>query len=241
MRSYHARRRDVTAREATRDDSNATPVFRRPGAGWPDDVMLVGGDLRPAVVLDAYAGGLFPMHLGGHLAWWFPDPRGILPVDGMYISTSLERARRRFEIRIDTAFDAVIEGCADPARPHGWINNDIIAAYRTLHEMGAAHSVEAWAKDDGMLAGGLYGVSIGGLFAADSKFYRRRDASKVAVAGLVDVLSSAGDGEQRLIDVQWQTEHLARLGVIEVGADEYLRRLEAALTLPDPDWAGSAL
>ena len=176
------------------------------------------------------------MHIGAHLGWWFPDPRGILPVDGMYISTSLQKTRRRYEIRVDTAFDQVLTGCADPARPHGWIDDDIRAAYTELHRMGVAHSVEAWARDDGELVGGLYGVSIGGLFAAESKYHSRRDASKAAVAGLVDILAAAGDAEQRLIDVQWQTEHLATLGVIEVDGADYLRRLEVALTLSPPDW-----
>jgi len=190
-----------------------------------------GADLAPGTLLAAYRAGLFPMPLRGvaAMAWWSPDPRGVLPLDGFHVSRSLRRSLRRYEIRVDTAFDAVVAACADPARPHGWITREIRRAYQALHALGWAHSVEAWDADG--LAGGLYGVQIGGLFAAESKFHVRTDASKAALAGLVARLREAGGA--RLLDVQWRTEHLATLGVVEVPRREYLRRLEAALRLPE--------
>ena len=127
-----------------------------------------------------------PVGRGPRIAWWSPDPRGVLPLDGLRITRSLRQSNRRYEVRIDTAFDAVIQRCADPTRDGGWISADIIRAYTTLHELGWAHSVETF--EDGRLVGGLYGVSIGGFFAGESMFHDARDASKVALLGLVDRL-----------------------------------------------------
>lgn len=200
--------------------------------GTDSDLIVIGADLEPGTILDAYRRGLFPMNYMPHvLGWWSPDPRGILPLDSLHVSRSLRRSIRRFEIRVDTAFRDVIAGCADPRRPHGWITPEIIAAYTRLHELGWAHSIEAWTRD-GALAGGLYGVAIGGLFAAESKFHAVTDASKAAVAGLVDLMRAHGGA---LLDVQWRTDHLARLGVVEVSRVEYLRRLEEAIRLPPPE------
>ena len=123
-----------------------------------------------------------------------------------------------------------MRGCADPRRPHGWIDEEFVAAYVALHQLGWAHSVEVWR--DGALAGGLYGVAIGGLFAAESKFHRERDASKVAVVGLVDLMR---DGGATLLDVQWTTPHLESLGAVDVARDDYLDRLAAALARPQPE------
>jgi leucyl/phenylalanyl-tRNA---protein transferase len=190
------------------------------------DVIAVGGDLEPGTILNAYANGLFPMPLEGRLAWWSPDPRGIIPLDGLRISRSLRKSCARFEIRVDTAFDEVIAACADPRRPHGWISGDIEEAYQRLHSLGWVHSVEAWSRDDGSLAGGLYGVAIGGLFAGESMFHRRTDASKVALVGLVELLNSEQDGSNRLLDVQWKTDHLASLGAIDVPRKEYVERVK---------------
>ena len=212
--------------------------FRRPGRGWPEEVLALGGDLEPHTLLDAYARGLFPMPVAGTLTWWSPDPRGVLPVEAMHVSRSLRRAARRFEIRVDTAFDAVMVGCADPRRAHGWIDAHFRRAYGRLHRLGHAHSVEAWSVADGELAGGLYGVSIGGLFAAESKFHRLRDASKVAVLGLVELLQAQPAPDSRLVDVQWRTDHLATLGVVDIERGMYLARLEQALALPPPAWPG---
>ena len=169
-------------------------------ARMPDgaEIAGVGADLAPGTLLAAYRRGLFPMRLQargplglGQLGWWSPDPRGIMPLDGMHVSRSLRRSQRRFEIRVDTAFVDVMRGCADPRRPHGWIDKKFVAAYSELHELGWAHSVETWQVDvrgRDALVGGLYGVAIGGLFAAESKFHRVSDASKVAVVALVDLL-----------------------------------------------------
>lgn len=188
-------------------------------------------------MLLAYRSGIFPMPLqrDSVMAWWSPDPRAVIPLDGLHVSRSLRKAMRAFDIRIDTAFEAVIDACADPSRPGRWINGDIRAAYVRLHEMGWVHSIEAWSRDDGRLAGGLYGVAIGGLFAGESMFHHETDASKTALVALVDLLRDDGaGGSGRLLDVQWQTKHLASLGAVEMARVEYLRRLERALPLALP-------
>jgi leucyl/phenylalanyl-tRNA--protein transferase len=135
------------------------------------------------------------------------------------------------EVRVDTAFDAVIRACGDPSRDSGWIDDEIVDAYTELHELGWAHSVETW--QDGRLVGGLYGVSIGGLFAGESMFHRVTDASKVALVGLVDLLRDE-HADRRLLDVQWSTPHLASLGVVEIRRSTYLDLLKDALEVPLP-------
>ena len=210
-------------------------------AAGDNEIAGVGADLAPGTLLAAYRQGLFPMRLHargpiglGHLAWWSPDPRGIIPLDGLQVSRSLRRSCRRFEVRVDTAFEAVMRGCADPRRPHGWIDKKFIAAYGELHRLGWAHSVETWQEDaEGRLelAGGLYGVCIGGLFAAESKFHRARDASKVAVVALVDLLREGGG---TLLDVQWTTPHLASLGAVDVPRARYLELVADAVARPQP-------
>lgn len=200
-----------------------------------DDLVAVGADLEPGTLLGAYRRGLFPMpgpDAGDPPYWFSPLRRGILPLDGLRVSRSLRRSLKHFEIRVDTAFDEVVAACADPQRPLGWIDGPVREAYGRLHRLGWAHSVEAWA--DGELAGGLYGVAVGGLFAGESMFHRRTDASKAALVGLVERLRDE-HAEDRLLDVQWSTPHLASLGVVEVDRDDYLRRLQAALALPEPD------
>ncbi len=193
----------------------------------------VGADLQPATLITAYRSGLFPMPIGDgetvDIGWWSPDPRGILPLDGILISRSLYRSLKHFEIRVDTAFDAVVQACADPRRAGGWINDAIASAYGELHRLGWAHSVEAWSRDTGELAGGLYGVAIGGLFAGESMFHWRTDASKVALVGLVERLEKGGG---KLLDCQWQTRHLASLGCVTVSRGEYLQRLAVAIDGP---------
>lgn len=131
---------------------------------------------------------------------------------------------------MDTAFAEVIDACADPARPHGWIDGQIAAAYRELHRLGWAHSVEAWTPE-GDLVGGLYGIAVGGLFAGESMFHHAPDASKVALVHLVDLLN---DGGAALLDVQWTTDHLISLGAVDVAREDYLERLAAALARPLP-------
>jgi leucyl/phenylalanyl-tRNA--protein transferase len=206
------------------------------GAEPGEDLIGVGADLRPGTVLLAYRRGLFPMGLGRRgarpIGWWSPDPRGILPLDGVVVSRSLRRSMSRFEVRVDTAFEEVVAGCAAPGRDGRWITPSISRAYAELYRLGWAHSVECWSGDE--LVGGLYGVAIGGLFAGESMFYRRRDASKVALVSLVGFMAAAGDPAERLLDVQWRTNHLASLGIVEVPRTTYLHRLAAALELPVP-------
>ena len=214
-----------------------TPWGFPPRESWDpeDDLVAVGADLEPGTLVTAYAAGLFPMPVTldaeEHLGWFSPVERGVLPLDGMRVSRSLRRSARDFEIRVDTAFDDVVAACADPARRDGWINEDFKHAYGRLHRLGWAHSVEAWR--DGRLAGGLYGVSLGGLFAGESMFHHERDASKVALLALVDLLNDQ-HVDRRVLDVQWQTPHLETLGVVRRPRAEYLESLEASLRLPLP-------
>ena len=210
------------------------PDFTRPDqdAACTDDLVGRGADLAPGTLLSAYRSGLFPMPDGGSgMSWWSPRDRGVLPLDAMCVSRSLAKSCRRMELRVDTSFEDVVSACADPARDGGWIDADIAAAYTRLHRLGWAHSVETW--QHGELVGGLYGVAIGGLFAGESMFHRVTDASKVALVGLVDLLSDEYAGA-RLLDVQWRTPHLASLGVVEVPRAGYVRALHAALQVPLP-------
>jgi leucyl/phenylalanyl-tRNA--protein transferase len=198
------------------------------------EIVGAGADLEPGTLLAAYRSGLFPMPAQpGLMAWWSPDPRGIVPLDGLRVSRSLRRSCARFEIRVDTACEEVIEECADERRIGAWIDPEIKAAYLRLHQLGWVHSVEAW-DGNGRLAGGLYGVAVGGLFAGESMFHRQTDASKVALVGLVELLRDEGAGpwDRRLLDVQWVTPHLATLGAVEVTRTHYHQLLAAALTLP---------
>jgi leucyl/phenylalanyl-tRNA---protein transferase len=200
-------------------------------AAGDQGLLALGADLEPGTLLAAYRRGIFPMPLTGvrELPWFSPDPRGIVPLGDFKPSRSLRRSARRFAVTADTAFAAVVAGCADPRRPGGWITPTVGAAYERLHALGWAHSLEVW-DADGTLAGGLYGVEIGGLFAAESKFHVRTDASKVALAALVERLRAAGG--DRLLDVQWTTPHLHALGARDIARAEYLRRLATALDAP---------
>lgn len=194
----------------------------------------IGADLEPETIISAYRAGLFPMPINkiGDIGWWSPDPRGILPLDQLIVSRSLRQSMRNYTIRIDTAFDEVIDARGDTPRPGGWISPAIRKAYRRLHQLGWAHSVEAFAHD-GSLAGGLYGVSIGGLFAGESMFHRERDASKVALVALVEHLKSAG---AELLDIQWTTPHLVSLGAIDLDRDDYLEWLADVVDLKIAPW-----
>jgi leucyl/phenylalanyl-tRNA--protein transferase len=198
-----------------------------------DGVCGLGADLAPGTLLAGYRRGLFPMHLdrkARHLGWWSPDPRGVLPVDGLVVSRSLRRSLRRFDVTVDRAFEDVIGACARP-RPSGghWIHRSIVEAYTELHHLGWAHSIETWDRETGALVGGLYGVAIGGLFAGESMFHTATDASKAALVVLVGHLDPAG-----LLDVQWVTPHLASLGAVAIPAADYQRRLASALERPLP-------
>jgi len=192
------------------------------------EVVAIGADLAPGTVLAAYQAGMFPMPWQAKkIAWWSPDPRGVLPLEDLKVSRSLRKALPRFQIRVDTAFGAVIAACADPARDGAWIDKGVRRAYTRLHHDGWAHSVEAWA--DGELVGGLYGLAIGGLFAGESMFHHRTDASKAALVALVERLRAGG---ARLLDVQWLTPHLASLGAIEVPRSRYHELLDVAVAQP---------
>lgn len=198
-----------------------------------EEMLAIGADLSPRTLVAAYSRGIFPMEVatGGPIGWWSPDPRGVLPLDGLRVTRSLRASCRRYRVTLDTAFDEVIAGCADQRRAHGWITAEFRSAYARLHAEGFAHSVEVWQGGD--LVGGLYGVEIGGLFAGESMFHRARDASKVALVALVEALGGAeGAREGRLLDVQWATRHLESLGVTAIPRGEYLRRLALALGLP---------
>ena len=188
-------------------------------------------ELTPELLLNAYAVGIFPMaetRDDPELYWIDPERRGILPLEGFHVPRRLRRTVRRdvFEIRVDTAFRAVVAGCAEPTaeRPESWINDDIRTVYAALFDAGYAHSVECW--QDGALVGGLYGVAIGGAFFGESMFSRATDASKVALVHLVARLEAGGF---RLLDTQFVTAHLARFGAIEISREDYRRRLRAAL------------
>lgn len=209
----------------------ALPDPRRLPPSWAGrDLIAVGADLAPATLLAAYRLGLFPMRVAGELGWWSPDPRGVIPLDGLHVSRSLARSLRRYRISVDECFDDVVAGCADARRPGEWITPAFRRAYGELHRLGWAHSVEVWSGTS--LVGGLYGVSIGGLFAGESMFHRATDASKVALVALVDRLHDGVD--DRLLDVQWVTVHLASLGAVALRRRQYLRRLDRALLAPSP-------
>jgi len=195
--------------------------------------------LTPDLLIAAYSQGVFPMAAGRHdpaVYWFSPDPRGVLPLDAFHVPRSLKRTLRqqRFVIRHDTAFEAVIRGCAAarPGEEETWINGTIIDAFGELHRLGYAHSIECWR--DGRLMGGLYGLALGGAFFGESMFRdpttdRSTDASKVALAKTVEHLRRRS---YQLFDVQFGNAHLARFGATEVPRDDYLARLERALALP---------
>ncbi|WP_269304339.1 leucyl/phenylalanyl-tRNA--protein transferase [Aeromicrobium sp. HA] len=202
-------------------------------AEWPDDDCVASGaDLEPSTLFEAYRRGAFPMPDRRRLLWWSPTQRGVLGPGDLKVSRSLRRSMRSFTITVDTDFEAVIDACADPRRPGAWIDASIRRAYVRLFELGHAHSVET-RDEEGRLVGGLYGVGIGALFAGESMFHRRTDASKAALVGLVERMSVLPDW---LIDTQWQTPHLATLGVREVPRATYLAAIEALVDLPAPDW-----
>ena len=184
------------------------------------------------LLVGAYASGWFPMATDGEIRWYSPDPRGILPLDGIHFPRRLTRVARqgKFRIEIDRAFGDVIRACAsddrDPADPGSWIDGEIIESYTALHEQGLAHSVETWLDD--RLVGGLYGVALRGAFFGESMFHRETDASKVALVALVERLRARG---YTLLDTQWVTPHLEQFGAVEIPREDYLRRLEQSLRL----------
>ena len=186
------------------------------------------GVIEPDLLLNAYAQGIFPMGMPeGDIAWFSPDPRGVLPLESFHLPHGLARSlkKNRFEVRYDTAFEAVMRACAE--REETWIDEEIVRSYVKLHRLGFAHSVETWRE--GALAGGLYGVALGGAFFGESMFHRETDASKIALCALVERLR---ERQFTLLDLQWVTPHLATFGAIEIPRRAYLKKLRAALTLP---------
>jgi leucyl/phenylalanyl-tRNA--protein transferase len=212
------------------DDPEAFPAPERADRSG---LLAVGGDLRPARLLAGYRRGIFPWYSEGQpILWHSPDPRFVLLPERLHVSRSLEKVLRRgtYSLRADTAFDAVVEGCAEAPRPGQdgtWITPEMRAAYGTLHRMGHAHSVEAWKESQ--LVGGLYGVAVGRLFFGESMFSRAPDASKAAFASAARALFAAGC---LLIDCQVETEHLAHFGAEEVPRRRFLRLLAAGIDGP---------
>lgn len=214
--------------------AKAAATFRQrllpnPEGAGVTGLVAVGGSLQPERLLQAYRQGVFPWYSAGDpVLWWSPDPRALLELDRLHVSRRLRRTLRssKFSISVDRDFRGVIHGCADRAEGT-WITHEMIEAYETLHRLGHAHSLETW--QDGVLAGGIYGVAIGGFFAGESMFTLVRDASKVALVHLVERLRQRGFA---LFDLQFLTEHTARLGAMEIPRAEYLERLRRAVELP---------
>jgi leucyl/phenylalanyl-tRNA--protein transferase len=185
--------------------------------------------IDPALLVRAYREGVFPMAMEeGEIGWFSPDPRGILPLDGFHLPARLARVLRHggFEVTVDREFEAVMRACAARRGDGTWISDEIIQSYVALHRLGLAHSVEV--RRDGELAGGLYGVHLGGAFFGESMFHRVTDASKVALAWLVDHLNRRAF---QLLDIQWVTPHLSQFGAVEIPKRAYIARLKAALSV----------
>jgi leucyl/phenylalanyl-tRNA--protein transferase len=225
---------DVEAEPLPRDLSLSPPLyFPPPTATTAEGLLCVGGRLTPERLLDAYRHGIFPWPMWENepVAWWSPDPRAIIEFDRFHVSRRLHRTLRsgQFQATINRNFAGVIRGCATSPGRRGntWLTRSMIAAYNQMHELGHAHSLEVWHA--GRLAGGTYGMSVGGLFAAESMFYRVRDASKVALVHLVGHLHARG---YQLLDIQQWTPHTGSLGAVEIPRIEYLRRLAGAIELP---------
>jgi leucyl/phenylalanyl-tRNA--protein transferase len=223
-----------------RDSRGLTTRFRfpHPSSADEDGFVAVGGDLKPGTLLHAYGNGIFPWTTRP-ITWWSPDPRAIIPLGGLHVSRSLKKTLRTggFSTSFDRAFRAVMEGCAAPrpGRKETWISPAFITAYYRLHALGHAHSVEVWHGRS--LAGGLYGVSIGGFFAGESMFSEEENASKVALAAMEEKLRAEGF---ELFDVQFLTPHLRSMGAVEITRAEYLLKLHAA-TARDTRFSAAAM
>jgi leucyl/phenylalanyl-tRNA---protein transferase len=219
----------LTRRLRARHSQEEDRVWIEPAEADPFGIVGFGGDLVPERLLAAYSQGVFPMFDEGEpICWWSPDPRAIIELDELHISRRLQRTIRsgRFSVTLDQDFEAVMRACGE-REESTWINSEMIQAYCRLHEMGHAHSVEVW--HEGQLVGGVYGVSLGGLFAGESMFYRARDASKVAVAFLFERLRQCGF---ELFDTQILNDHTASLGAQEIPRSEYLQRLTKVVDKP---------
>lgn len=208
-------------------------IFPHPSLAEADGLLGVGGDLHPGRLLLGYANGIFPWYSSGQPILWFsPDPRYVLYPSKIHVGRSLRKRIRRgdYEIRLDTAFADVIRACRQKQRPGQrgtWITDDMETAYNALHQMGYAHSAEAW--QDGELVGGLYGVGLGGLFSGESMFTHASDASKVAFVWLTRQLDQWGT---EIIDCQIQTDHLERFGAQDLPRQNYLELLQTIIHAP---------
>lgn len=246
-----------------KDGANRARPWVSPELAGPDGLVGIGGDLRPATLLRAYSDGVFPWFSHGDpILWWSPDPRSVIELDGLHVSRSLARTIRQGKFRVTTnrAFCAVVRGCATARTDGTWITPQMMTAYEALHRLGHAHSVETWVRkdtasggrkppeeltsgglrpplaedDDWSLAGGIYGVAVGALFAGESMFHRVSDASKVALVALVGRLRERG---YQLFDVQMRTDHTARMGATDIPRSEYLRRLRGVAKKNDVRFA----
>ena len=220
-----------------KDGNNRKRLWLPPAAAGPDGLVGVGGDLRPQTLIRAYSEGVFPwFNDGDPILWWSPSPRGIFEFDQVHVSRSLLKTLKsgRFRITINQDFVAVIQACANARDEGTWITARMIDAYTTLHKLGYAHSLETWVRDetdtDWLLAGGIYGVAVGGLFAGESMFFNVTDGSKVALVALAHHLQKRG---YTLFDTQMVTEHTTRMGALEIPRADYLERLEQAVAKTD--------
>ncbi len=200
---------------------------------WPK-LTKFGSRWDSEVIIEAYRRGLFPMPFDVDdqfqaIGWWSPAKRAIFYPHRIRLTRSLRKDLTKFTVTIDSAFESVVRECGDPSRPHGWIDDNVVAAYVDLHQQGHAHSVEVW--QDSVLVGGLYGLAVGGIFAGESMFHKVTNASKVALVHLGRWLD---DGSGRVIDSQWMTDHLASMGAIEITRDQYCDLLADKLAIDPP-------
>jgi leucyl/phenylalanyl-tRNA--protein transferase len=212
-------------------DSLGFSLELNPDIVWPK-LTSFGSNWNPETLLAAYSVGLFPMpyEIDGQesaIGWWSPHSRAIFHPGEIHLSRSLKTARKKFKVTVDRDFEAVIRACGNPDRESGWINEAVISAFMALHQLGMAHSVEVWDRD-GNLAGGLYGLELGGVFAGESMFHVVTDASKVALAHLGQMLN---DGNGRIIDTQWMTSHLESMGAKPINRKDYCQILPNLLNL----------
>ena len=212
-------------------DATGFPLVINPEISWPK-LTRFGSNWNPETLISAYRVGLFPMpyEIDGKesaIGWWSPKARAVFYPSEIRISTSLKSAIKKFSVSVDQDFEAVIRACGNPDRASGWINEDVITAFTELHQMGVAHSIEVW-DQNGDLAGGLYGLELGGVFAGESMFHSVTNASKVALAHLGQLLN---DGSGRLIDTQWMTSHLKSMGAKPIERREYCRILPSLLAI----------
>jgi leucyl/phenylalanyl-tRNA--protein transferase len=213
-------------------DSTGFSLELNPNIVWPK-LTTFGSNWNPETLLAAYRFGLFPMpyEIDGQesaIGWWSPHSRAVFHPNEIHVSKSMRAARKKFKVTVDRDFEAVIRACGNPNRESGWINEDVISAFIVLHRLGLAHSIEVWNRED-RLVGGLYGLELGGVFAGESMFHIEKNASKVALVHLGELLN---DGNGRIIDTQWMTSHLESMGAKPINRREYCQILPNLLEIP---------